>query len=125
MVRMTKDVTPGPNQPIIYDKVLVDLDNNYDMRHGTFTAKINGTYLFSVEGCSGAGHFIHLALLKNTVEMGTVLGGDDLYYDCSSNTFIFSLLENDDVWVQHKTGGDLLSTTYNGNNFAGVLIHPS
>ena len=125
MVRLTKDITPGPNQPIIYDKVLVDLDNNYDPRHGTFTAKINGTYLFSVEACSATGHYIHLALQKNFVEMGTVLGGDSVYMDCASNTFILPLVENDDVWVQHKTGGDYMSVYYNGNNFAGVLIQPS
>ena len=125
MVRLSKDTTPGPNQPIIYDKVLVDLDNNYDPRHGTFTAKINGTYLFTVEACSGGAHYIHLALLKNFTEMGTILGGDDSYADCSSNTFIFPLVENDDVWVQHKTGGDLLAAGWNGNNFAGVLINPA
>ena len=125
MVRLTKDVTPGPSQPIIYDKVLVDLDNNYDPRHGTFTAKINGTYLFSVEACSKPGHYMHLALQKNFTEMGTVLGGDPVFHDCSSNTFILPLVENDDVWVQHKIGGDLLSVSYSGDNFAGVLIQPS
>ena len=125
MVRLTKDVTPGPNQPIIYDKVLVDLDNNYDPRHGTFTAKINGTYLFTVEACSAGGHYIHLALLKNSVEMGAVLGGSTSLDDCSSDTFILPLVENDDVWVQHKTGGDYIKVYYSGNNFAGVLIHPS
>ena len=125
MVRLTHDLSPGPNQPIIYDKVLVDLDNNYDPRHGTFTAKINGTYLFSVEACSLAGHYIHLALIKNYSEMGAVLGGDTGYRSCSSSTFIFPLVENDDVWVQHKTRGDYISVFYTGNNFAGVLIHPA
>lgn len=123
MVRLTKDSNPGPNQPIIYDKVLVNLANNYDIRHGTFTAKINGTYMFTVEACSQMGHFIHLSLQKNSEEMGTILGGSTGNGDCSSNTFVFPLLDGDDVWVQHKYLGDILSVHWNGNNFAGFLIH--
>ena len=126
MVRLTKDTSPGPNQPIIYDKVLVDLDKNYDPRHGTFTAKINGTYLFAVEACSSPKHWIHMSLQKNNVEMGTILSsGTTSSYQCSSNTFVFPLEVNDDVWVQHKgTAGNYISVSYNGNNFAGILIHP-
>ena len=125
MVRLTNDLTPAPNQTIIYDKVIVDLDNNYDPIQGTFTAKINGTYLFSVEACSGPNHYIHLSLQRNHVEMGTVIGSDKNVHDCSSNTFVFPLVANDVVWVQHKIEGDLMSVDYSDNNFAGVLIHPS
>ena len=125
MVRLSKGVSPGPNQRIIYDNVLVNLANNYDPRHGTFTTKINGTYLFTLECCSAPPHYIHLSLQKNSTEMGTVLCGDDAYHDCSSNTFMFPLAVGDDVWVQHRgTVGDLIDITY-GNNFAGVLLHPT
>ena len=102
MVRLTKKMSPGPNQRIIYDKVIVNLGNNYDPRHGTFTTTINGTYLFAVEACSTANHYISLSLQKKNVEMGVVLAGDTGYTACSSNTFIFPLEVGDDVWVQHR-----------------------
>lgn len=126
MVKLSHVVTPASNQHIIYDNVLVNLGNNYDPRHGTFTAQINGTYLFAVEACSAPGHYIVLSLMKNNVDVGHVLGGDPTFHDCSSNTFIVPLVYQDDVWVQHhSTTGDHLDSTYTGNNFAGILIHPS
>ena len=126
MVRLTKNMNPGPNQRIIYDKVIVNLGNNYDPRHGTFTATINGTYLFTVEACCTDQHYISLSLQKNNVEMGVVLAGDTDYWSCSSNTFIFPLDAGDDVWVQHRnTNGDYLHAQFDGTNFAGTLINPS
>ena len=126
MVRLTKNIYPGNNQRIIYDKVIVNLGNNYDPRHGTFTATINGTYLFTVEACSSSNHFITLALQKNSVEMGVVLAGDTAYVACSSNTFVFPLVSGDDVWVQHRnTTGDYLHGQFDGTNFAGTLINSS
>ena len=126
MVRLSKDMTPGQNQRIIYDKVIVNLGNNYDPRHGAFTATINGTYLFSLEACSIANHYISLAVQKNNVEMGVVLAGDTSYTACSSNTFVFPLVSGDDVWIQHRgTTGDYLHAQFEGTNFAGTLINPS
>ncbi|KAH3785854.1 hypothetical protein DPMN_163949 [Dreissena polymorpha] len=121
---LTRAVSPGPNQRIIFDDVKLNLGNAYNHHLGGFVAPLNGTYLFSVYVCSAGGHYIALDLLRNSEIIGKVQAGDERYTACSSETTIDKLNAGDAVYVQHHGGsGDLVHVQEDIlNSFTGSLL---
>ena len=121
---MTKSVSPGANEHIIFDDVQVNLGGAFHEHTSVFLAPVNGTYLFSVSVCSAAGHFIVLDLMRTTTMIGRILAGDTAYDDCSSETTITVLTAGDEVYVQHRNNvGDYIHVQeHTVNSFTGVLL---
>ena len=118
---LTHDVTLGPLQTIEYDKVITNIGNAYDSRHGHFTAPVKGIYMFSATVCD-QGVVIRAEMVRNGVQQ-VAMGGDK--YDSASHTIMLSLEQNDMVWVRHFKEGT--ATAHAGSDiyytsFSGALI---
>ena len=118
---LTHDVTLGPLQTLEYDKVVTNIGNAYDSRHGHFTAPVKGIYILSATVCDN-GSVITTEMVRNGVQLVAMYGNDD---DSASHTIMVSLEQNDMVWVRHYDGG---TSTANGgsdgyySSFSGALI---
>ncbi|XP_060580524.1 heavy metal-binding protein HIP-like, partial [Ruditapes philippinarum] len=122
---LTKSVSPGANERIIFDDVQLNLGGAYHPIPGGFSPPYTGTYLFSVSICSKGGHFIVLDLMRNTDVIGRILAGDaGNYDDCSSETTVAQLHSGDEVFVQHHlTTGDCIHyQPHTINSFTGTLL---
>ena len=120
-VVLTHDVRLGPLQTLEYDKVITNIGNAYDSRHGHFIAPVKGTYMFSATVCD-SGAVIRAEMVRNGVQV-VAMGGDR--YDSASQTIMLSLEQNDMVWVRHFKEGT--STAHAGpdryyTSFSGALI---
>ncbi|VDI76173.1 Hypothetical predicted protein [Mytilus galloprovincialis] len=119
---LTHDVTLGPLQAIEYDKVITNIGNGYDARHGIFTVPINGLYIVSATTCSGPSQGVRTEIVRNGIQLAALYGDD---YDIASHTIVVSLEQNDEVWVRHFAEGT--STVHAGgdryySSFSGVLV---
>ncbi|KAK3600628.1 hypothetical protein CHS0354_031542 [Potamilus streckersoni] len=113
----------GQRQQVVFDKVINNVGNGYDARHGTFTAQVAGVYEFSVTILSNGGNFIGAEIVKNGEPVAKARTGDASYYTMGTNIVTLQLQKSDDVWVEHisetdsnKLEGQLFTT------FSGYLI---
>jgi hypothetical protein len=118
---LTHDVTLGPLQTLEYDKVITNIGNAYDTRHGHFTAPVNGIYMLSAT-VFDLHQFLRTELVRNGVQLVAMYGDDD---DSASHTIMVSLEQNDMVWIRHFKEGT--STAHAGSDryytsFSGALI---
>ena len=75
-VVLTHDVRLGPLQTLEYDKVITNIGNAYDSRHGHFIAPVKGTYMFSATVCD-SGAVIRAEMVRNGVQV-VAMGGIDM-----------------------------------------------
>ena len=118
---LTHDVTLGPLQTLEYDKVITNIGNAYDSRHGHFTAPVKGIYMFSATVCDRVA-FLRTEMVRNGVQLVAMYGDDA---DSASHTIMLLLEQNDMVWVRHSN--ESTSTAHAGSNryytsFSGALM---
>ncbi|XP_067876004.1 collagen alpha-2(IV) chain-like [Heterodontus francisci] len=114
---------PTKGQPIVFDKILTNSNNNYDASKGIFTCEISGIYQF----------FYHVHVKEANVWVGLYKNDEPVmftydeytpqYVDHASGTAILYLDENDKVYVQlpsEKSNG-LYSSEYMYSSFSGLL----
>jgi hypothetical protein len=118
---LTHNEQLGPLQTLEYDKVITNIGNAYDSRHGHFTAPVKGIYMLSATVFDNT-ESIRTEMVKNGVQLVAMYGDD---YDSASHTIMVSLEQNDMVWVRHFKEGT--STVHAGSDryytsFSGALI---
>ena len=118
---LTHNEQLGPLQTLEYDKVITNIGNAYDTRHGHFTAPVNGIYMLSATLCDDD-QIIRTEMVKNGVQLVAMYGDTGLL---ASHTIMVSLEQNDMVWVRHFKEG--ISTVHAGSDryytsFSGALI---
>ncbi|KAL3852115.1 hypothetical protein ACJMK2_015798 [Sinanodonta woodiana] len=113
----------GQRQQVVFDKVINNVGNGYDARHGTFTAQVTGVYEFSVTVLSSGGNFIGAEIVKNGEPVAKARTGDASYYTMGTSIVTLQLQKGDDVWVDHISETD--SNKLEGQSFttfSGYLI---
>ncbi|KAK3609815.1 hypothetical protein CHS0354_029854 [Potamilus streckersoni] len=116
----------GIGQELIFDTVGTNVGNGYDVRHGTFTAPVDGVYEFSfsvhVEGATVVG----LDLKKNGVVIARSRSSQDSYgyYNMATNMVVVELKAGDDVWIEHTTADSNTIFGRSLTSFSGQLILP-
>ena len=118
---LTHNEQLGPLQTLEYDKVITNIGNAYDPRHGHFTAPVKGIYMLSATICDDD-QLIRTEMVKNGVQLVAMYGDTGLL---ASHTIMVSLEQNDMVWVRHFD--ESTSTTFGRpyklyNSFSGALI---
>ena len=118
---LTHNEQLGPLQTLQYDKVITNIGNAYDTRHGQFTAPVKGIYMLSATICDDDQR-IRTEMVKNGVQLVAMYGDTGLL---ASHTIMVSLEQNDMVWVRHFD--ESTSTTFGRpyklyNSFSGALI---
>ncbi|KAL3852116.1 hypothetical protein ACJMK2_015799 [Sinanodonta woodiana] len=98
----------GVNQEVLFDTILTNVGNGYDVRHGTFSAPVTGTYEFTlsvlITGVNTAG----LELVKNGEVIARAKVGEDKYsqYNMAMNVAAIEMVAGEEVWVRHLPGSD-------------------
>ena len=120
---LTTQLALGQHQIVEYDKVLTNIGNGYDSRHGHFTAPIRAVYLFScsmmnIQGISE----VYLEIVKNGIRLAHLYSDKD---DYSMATQVVTVLldKGDMVWVRHSDTSSSKSLNAGGyNTFVGTIL---
>ncbi|KAK3609820.1 hypothetical protein CHS0354_029860 [Potamilus streckersoni] len=111
----------GQRQQVVFDRVINNIGNAYDARHGTFTAQVAGVYEFSVTVLSQGGNFIGAEIVKNGEPVAKARTGDASYYTMGTNIVTLQLQKGDDVWIEHISETD--SNKLEGQSFTTFSGH--
>jgi hypothetical protein len=120
---LTTPLALGEHQIVEYDKVLTNIGNGYDSRHGHFTAPIKAVYLFScsmmnIEGISKD----YLEIVKNGIRVAHLYSDED-DYSMATQVVIVMLEKGDMVWVRHSDTASSRSLNGGGyNTFVGTIL---
>ena len=120
---LTTPLALGEHQIVEYDKVLTNIGNGYDSRHGHFTAPIKAVYLFScsmmnIEGISK----VYLEIVKNGIRVAHLYSDED-DYSMATQVVIVMLEKGDMVWVRHSdTASSRLLNDGGYNTFVGTIL---
>ena len=120
---LTTRLALGQHQIVEYDKVLTNIGNGYDSRHGHFTAPIKAVYLFSCSMMNMEGSSIHLEIVKNGIRVAHLYSDDD-DYSMATQVVIVLLEKGDMVWVRHSDTASSRSLNGGGyNTFVGTILY--
>lgn len=100
----TTENNPGTHHTIIYDHAVTNIGNGYNRHSGTFTAPVDGVYVFSwTIFMSGPGDYMSIELTLNSQPVGAsfVHGVQD--YSTASGTAVLSMQKNDIVFTRTHT----------------------
>jgi hypothetical protein len=118
---LTHDLSLGQHQIVEYDKVITNVGNAYDSRHGHFISPVKGVYLMSFTLMNKNGGAMDIEMVRNGVRVAYGYGGST-GYNMGTQVAIAMLEKDDMVWVRHAPSSteDLLGQEY--NTFAGTLL---
>ncbi|CAC5400377.1 unnamed protein product [Mytilus coruscus] len=122
--------SPGIHQTLVFDNVITNEGKWYNKFSGTFSAPINGLYVFS---CSiimdGPGQYASFEIVKNADIIGTFFVDPqyDEGYKYSSLTLVTDLHQTDTVFVRigssYAVVGNVLSKPYARSSFTGWKLN--
>ena len=119
---LTTQLALGEHQIVEYDKVLTNIGNGYDSRHGHFTAPIKAVYLFSCSMMNMEGTSIYLEIVKNGIRVAHLFADDD-DYSMATQVVIVLLEKGDMIWVRHSDTSSSQSLHETGyNTFVGTIL---
>uniref|UniRef100_A0A0B7AR95 C1q domain-containing protein n=1 Tax=Arion vulgaris TaxID=1028688 RepID=A0A0B7AR95_9EUPU len=113
-----------PLDTVIFDTVLTNDGNAYDLDSGKFTAIVTGTYLFHSTILSGYNTKVETAIIVNDKEIARIYSGAHDAHGSGSNMAIVNLRNGDSVWVRLLyQGGNHVHGYY--STFSGALLRAS
>ncbi|KAI3353989.1 hypothetical protein L3Q82_018553 [Scortum barcoo] len=114
---------PPPNAPVVFAKILYNIQGSYNPSNGIYTAPIDGTYVFSY----------HLTVNERVLKVGlfhnfmpVVITTDSKVLGTTSHSVVLHLARGDMVWIQVKnvvTNG-MYAGPESSSTFSGFLLHP-
>lgn len=114
---------PPPNAPVVFSHIHYNIQESYDSGFGTYTAPVNGTYIFSY-------HFtIHERVLKAGLFhnfLPVIKTTDPKVLGTTSQSVVLHLVRGDKVWIQVKdsvTNG-MYAGSESSSTFSGFLLYP-
>ncbi|XP_045165712.2 complement C1q-like protein 4 [Mercenaria mercenaria] len=123
---LTQDITSlGVRQQVPFDKIITNIGNSYDSRHGEFRAPVTGTYELSVSMLMNPGHWAGVEIVKDGVAIAKIRTGDSKQWTMAGTSVTTEMMAGEDVWVQHIAESD--SNVFYGQSFStfsGHLIQP-
>ena len=118
---LTHDLSLGQHQIVEYDKVITNVGNAYDCRHGHFISPVKGVYLMSLTLMNKNGGAMEIEMVRNGIRVAYGYGGST-GYNMATQVAIVMLEKGDMVWVRHAPS---LTEVLHGeeyNTFAGTLL---
>ncbi|CAC5380237.1 C1QL [Mytilus coruscus] len=125
---LQKTLTIDAQQTLVFDKVLTNVGNGYDLQSGKFTAPVKGLYLITATALN----FYHvsptLEIVQNNISLVDLfLDGSGHQNSAMTQTLILMLNKGDLVWVRSKTDAAKLSGSAGQptgvyNTFSGYCI---
>ena len=89
------------HQPVIFDKVKINIGSGYNSLHGNFRAPVSGVYAFSTTLSASSHNQYHVAIVKGnaTNEIGYLFADPDTNWHMRSTTVFSHLNSGEEVWV--------------------------
>lgn len=116
----------GDDQPIVFDRVRLNLGNGYRPTHGIFVAPMSGVYVFSTSVASRVivSEEVVASIAKNGVSLAHIIcEGDGQTQQQGSVTVAVQLDQDDEVSVDSRRA----NVSFWGNSFTsftGFLLIP-
>ncbi|KAL4226160.1 hypothetical protein ACF0H5_014146 [Mactra antiquata] len=112
----------GAGQVIVYDNIITNAGNGYNGHLGTFTAQVEGIYVFSTTMVA-LGHVdAHASFYKNSDKINIMfVSGVEADYDTSSSTVVLELQKGDVVTVRN-VNNDRSFAGKGHSSFSGFLL---
>ena len=118
---LTRAVSLGQQQTVEYNKVITNIGNAYDSRHGHFISPVKGVYLMSFTLMNVNGGIANIEMIKNGVSIA--LGYGDTGGDNMGTQVAIVMLEKGDmVWIRHAASATQTINGYDYNTFAGTML---
>ncbi|XP_066502185.1 complement C1q subcomponent subunit C [Hoplias malabaricus] len=117
---------PNPNTPVLFNRVITNVNDHFNVTEGKFVCHIPGTYYF-VYHATSLGKTLCVALMVNGEKKATFC--DHNYstgtnYQVSSGGFAVHLQPNNKVWIETSAQNGMYAAENKGNSvFSGFLIY--
>ena len=118
---LTQDLTLGQHQIVEYDKVITNVGNAYDSRHGHFISPVKGVYLMSFALMNMNVGDMTIEMVRNGVRVSYGYAGSS-DYNMATQVAIVMLEKGDMVWMRHAHSSTQTLHGYEYNTFAGTLL---
>ncbi|KAL8618116.1 hypothetical protein ACOMHN_044685 [Nucella lapillus] len=110
-----------PLDTVVFDTVLANNGEGYNVETGHFTAPLAGTYLFVATVLSGYNTKVETALIVDDKEVARIYSGAHDAHGSGSNAAILNLQAGDRVWVRLLyQGGNHVHGYY--STFSGAIL---
>lgn len=116
-----------PNQVIRFEKMITNVNENYEPRNGKFTCKVPGLYYFTYHASSRGNLCVNLVRGRNRDSMQKIL----TFCDYAQNTFqvttggvVLKLEQEEIVHLQATDKNSLLGIEATNSIFSGFLLFP-
>ena len=106
----------------MFDDVITNIGNAYDVDSSTFICPISGIYMFSLSLMSAAGHFSQAYIMHQGSVIVRAFADDDASaYASSSNVAFVQCTQGQSVWVMTSSanGHEMYPAQY--TTFTGAL----
>ncbi|KAJ8357852.1 hypothetical protein SKAU_G00206460 [Synaphobranchus kaupii] len=114
-------INPSANFPVVFDKVLYNMQGNYDPLTGIYMAPVNGTYVFSYHLATShalkVGLFVNFHPIVKTTENSAM--------STASQQVVLHLFALDQVWLLVREGyNGMYTDKESSSTFSGFMLHP-
>ncbi|KAM4881822.1 caprin-2 [Thomomys bottae] len=121
----TSNLAPGSlDQPIVFDLLLNNLGETFDLQLGRFTCPVNGTYVFIFHMLKLAVNVpLYVNLMKNEEVLVSAYANDGAPdHETASNHAILQLLQGDQIWLRLHRGA-IYGSSWKYSTFSGYLLY--
>ncbi|CAG2190493.1 C1QL [Mytilus edulis] len=116
----------GIHQPIVFDKIRLNLGNSYKSVDGEFVSSVDGTYFFIWTISNSDRTYMQSELVVNGQVFGQIISDANNHSDWAVSTAfaIVSLQPEDRVWIRTGTvqSGHVNGIGYGTSSFAGFRL---
>ncbi|XP_039767163.1 caprin-2 isoform X3 [Ornithorhynchus anatinus] len=121
----TSNLAPGTlDQPIVFDLLLNNLGETFDLQLGRFNCPVNGTYVFIFHMLKLAVNVpLYVNLMKNEEVLVSAYANDGAPdHETASNHAILQLYQGDQVWLRLHRGA-VYGSSWKYSTFSGYLLY--
>ncbi|XP_038624528.1 caprin-2 isoform X2 [Tachyglossus aculeatus] len=121
----TSNLAPGTlDQPIVFDLLLNNLGETFDLQLGRFNCPVDGTYVFIFHMLKLAVNVpLYVNLMKNEEVLVSAYANDGAPdHETASNHAILQLFRGDQVWLRLHRGA-VYGSSWKYSTFSGYLLY--
>ncbi|KAM6154685.1 caprin-2 isoform 6-T6 [Erethizon dorsatum] len=121
----TSNLAPGTlDQPIVFDLLLNNLGETFDLQLGRFSCPVNGTYVFIFHMLKLAVNVpLYVNLMKNEEVLVSAYANDGAPdHETASNHAVLQLFQGDQIWLRLHRGA-IYGSSWKYSTFSGYLLY--
>ena len=110
----------GPDETLIFDKVITNLGNGYHSNSGIFEAPVGGLYVLHMDimGRSDESQYTEFVVNGRSVMSNFVMATESKHFVSSSRTVTIELAVGDKVWIRTPNSSSHGTGVVHGNGFS-------